>query len=176
MQVPVIETERLRLRGHRLDDLADCGALWRDPVVTRYIGVRRSSDQDIWFRLLRYAGHWPIMGFGYWAVEEKSSGSFVGELGFADNKRSIEPSMQDAPELGWALVSSAHGKGYATEAVRAAVAWGDAHLSCPRTFCIIHPENVASLHVAAKCGYEEFQRATYNAEPAILFVRHALNG
>ena len=67
------------------------------------------------------------MGFGHWAVEEKASGDFIGDLGFADFKRDIQPSIQGLPELGWVLASRAHGKGYATEAVRAAIAWGAAH-------------------------------------------------
>jgi RimJ/RimL family protein N-acetyltransferase len=62
------------------------------------------------------------LSYGYWAVEEKTSGRYVGELGFADFKRDIVPSIEGMPELGWALVPQFHGKGYATEALRAAVA------------------------------------------------------
>ena len=118
-------------------------------------------------------GHWAWLGFGYWALEEKASGEFVGELGFADFKRDIQPSLEDIPELGWALVSRAHGKGYATEAVRAAIAWGDEHFGQRRTACIIHPENLASIHVAEKCGYQEFQRTTYKNHEVILYERLA---
>ena len=68
--------------------------------------------------MLRYAGHWQWMGFGFWALEEKSTGAFAGELGFAEFKRELEPSIQGIPEIGWVLAPHAHGKGYATEAVR----------------------------------------------------------
>ena len=169
-EVPVIITERLKLRSHQLDDFADCAAMWADPEVTRHIGGKPFSEQQAWSKLLCYVGHWKLMGFGYWAVEEKSTGRFVGELGFADFKRDIEPST-GVPELGWALVSRAHGKGYATEAVRAAVSWGDDHFGPARTVCIIHPANQASIRVAQKCGYKEFQRTTYKDEPAIIFAR-----
>ena len=79
--IPVIETPRLTLRGHRLDDFSDCAAMWADPIVTRHIGGKPFSEEDTWTRLLRYAGHWLLLGFGYWAIEEKDTGSFVGELG-----------------------------------------------------------------------------------------------
>lgn len=173
VEVPLLETARLRLRGHRLDDFPDSAAMWADPVVTRYIGGKPFSEEEVWTRMLRYVGHWAWLGFGYWVVEEKGTGEFVGELGFGDFKRRIEPALNDTPELGWALVSRAHGKGYATEGVRAAITWGDQHFGKRRTACIIHPENVASIHVAEKCGYREFQRTTYKDHETILFERQA---
>ena len=168
--IPRIETERLVLRAHTRDDFEACAAMWADPIVTRYISGKASTEQEAWFRLLRYAGHWALMGFGYWAIEEKSTGVFAGEAGFADFKRAIEPSIQGTPELGWVLASSARGKGFATEAVRAAVAWGDAHIAAPRTVCIIDPENRASLRVAEKCGYREYARTQFLG-PTIMFER-----
>jgi RimJ/RimL family protein N-acetyltransferase len=170
-EVPVIETKRLRMRGHRLDDFLDSAAMWADPVVTRHISGKPLSEEEAWTRLLRYVGHWSLMGFGYWVIEEKSTGSFVGELGFADYKRDIIPSIKGVPEAGWVLASAAHGKGYATEAVGAAVAWGEAHFGSVRTVCLIHPENLASIRVAEKCGYKQFQRATYKGDATLIFAR-----
>ena len=169
--IPVIETERLTLRSHRLDDFPDCAAMWMDPEVTRFIGGKPSTQEEVWARLLRYAGHWSLLGYGYWALEEKATGRFIGELGFADVRRSIEPSLREIPELGWALASHAHGKGYATEAVRAAITWSEEHFGAVRTACILHPDNAPSIRVAEKCGYREFQRTTYKGAPTIMFVR-----
>jgi RimJ/RimL family protein N-acetyltransferase len=171
VEVPNLETERLRFRGHRLEDFADSAAMWSDPVVTRHIGGKPFSREEVWARMLRYVGHWAWLGFGYWALEEKATGDFVGELGFADYKRDIQPSLDGTPELGWALATRVHGKGYATEAVRAAIAWGDEHFGKARTACLIHPENLASIRVAEKCGYREFQRATYKDHMVILLER-----
>jgi RimJ/RimL family protein N-acetyltransferase len=170
-EVPVLETQRLTLRAHRLEDFKDCVALWVDPIVTRYISGKPCSEEETWSRFLRYIGHWSVLGYGYWVIEEKHSGNYIGELGFADYKRDVEPSIQGTPELGWALVSSAHGKGYATEAVRAAIAWGESHFAKARTVCLIHPENLASIRVAEKCGYKEFQRAIYKGHTTLLFER-----
>ena len=77
--VPVIETERLILRGHVLEDSEASLALWTDPEVTRFIGGKPSTTEEVWPRLLRYAGHWSLLGFGYWAITEKATGRFVGE-------------------------------------------------------------------------------------------------
>lgn len=170
-EVPVLETTRLKLRGHRLDDFTHCAAMWADPQVTQYIGGKPLTEEEAWTKFLRYAGHWRLLGFGYWAIEEKATGKFVGELGFADYKRDLQPPLNGTPEIGWVLASPAHGKGYATEAVRAAVAWGDAHFQAARTACIIAPENLASIHVAEKCGYRGPQPATYRGKPTLLFVR-----
>jgi len=81
---PALETDRLVLRVHRLDDLAACAAMWADPLVTRHIGGKPSTPQATWLRMLRYPGLWALLGFGYWAVEEKATGAFVADVGFAD--------------------------------------------------------------------------------------------
>jgi RimJ/RimL family protein N-acetyltransferase len=171
MPAPVLETERLSLRGHELGDFAECAAMWADPAVVRHVGGQPFSPQDVWTKLLRYVGHWQLLGYGYWVVRERASGRFVGEVGFADFKRALVPSLDGAPEAGWVLASWAHGRGLATEAVMGALAWGDAKFGTSRTACIIHAENLASIRVAAKCGYRESTRTTYMGQPTIVSFR-----
>jgi RimJ/RimL family protein N-acetyltransferase len=171
MTAPTLETARLTLRAHRLEDFDSSFAMWSDPGVTRYISGKPSTEAEAWSRMLRYPGHWAFLGFGYWAVEEKASGAFIGELGFADFRREITPSIDGIPELGWALAPHAQGKGYATEALRAVVAWADERFNWPRTVCIIAPDNVPSLRVAAKCGYREIHRTTFAGQPTLIFER-----
>lgn len=171
MAIPAIDTDRLTLRAHGLDDFRESAAMWADPVVTRHIGGRPSTEEEAWARLLRYAGHWTLLGFGFWAIREQATGRFVGEVGLADLKRELDPSFGGAPEVGWALATWAHGKGFATEAIRAAITWADAELVAPRTVCMINPENAASIRVAAKCGFREWSGATYKGEQVILFER-----
>jgi RimJ/RimL family protein N-acetyltransferase len=169
--IPVLTTARLTLRGHGLDDFADCVRLWSDPVVTQYISARPFTQEEIWTRLLRYTGHWSLMGFGYWMVRETATDRFVGEVGFAEHRRELIPSIAGIPEIGWVLTPSAHGQGFATEAVRAAVDWGDARFGRSRTVCLIHPDNGPSLRVAEKAGYRERVRTTYKDAPTILLER-----
>lgn len=169
--VPTIITARLTLRGHTPDDLAASASMWRDETVVRHISGRPFNQEEVWARLLRYGGHWAHLGYGFWAVCETATGNFVGEAGFADFKRDIEPSFAGKPEMGWALCSTAHGKGYATEIVQAALGWGAHHFGAVETVCMISPENAASLRVAEKCGFAEFTRSTYHGEQSILLHR-----
>jgi RimJ/RimL family protein N-acetyltransferase len=150
--------------------------MWADPIVTRHFGQPLSGEES-WNRLLRYVGHWALLNFGYWVVEEKGTGTYIGDVGFADWKRNLEPSHgllnaeSGTPEIGWILTSSSHGRGYATEAARAAIAWGDEQFGASPTACIIHPENLPSIRVAEKCGYRKVQMTTYKGQPTIVFVR-----
>jgi RimJ/RimL family protein N-acetyltransferase len=167
----MIETERLRLRPHGPGDFEASAALWANSSVTRHIGGRPSTREEAWRRFLSYAGHWTVLGFGFWLVEEKLTGKFVGEVGFGDFKREIEPPMGDMPEGGWVIMPWAHGRGYATEAAAAALAFGEARYGWTRTACIIEPENLASIRVAEKLGYRESATTTYKDSKLLVFHR-----
>lgn len=171
MMIPTLTTERLRLRAHGLDDFTALAQMWADPRVTQYITGQPSTGELSWARLLRYAGHWALLDFGYWAIEDRATGVFVGELGFADYHREMDPPLDGVPELGWVLSPAYFGRGYATEAARAATHWGDTHFGAARTACMIDPRNVASIRVAEKCGFKETARTTYHGTPTILFER-----
>ena|SRR5437868_5161145 len=170
--VPILDTERLMLRGYHPADLEESLGMWSDPEVTRYIGGKPAGREEVWARLLRYLGHWSVAGYGFWQIRERATGRFVGECGMADFKRDLALSFEGAPEAGWVLAPWSHGKGYATEAMTAVLAWADAatHVGT-RTVCIIDPPNVASLRVAAKCGYREFARADYKGTQVIALER-----
>jgi RimJ/RimL family protein N-acetyltransferase len=170
---PMIETERLRLLAHGIHDFPDCVAMWSDPQVVRYTLGEPSPPQRTWLRILAYRGHWALLGFGYWAVQEKASGRYIGELGFANFRRNLKLSLDGLPELGWALVPWAQGRGYATEALKAAVAWGDVKFQAPRTVCIIHRDNERSLRVAAKLGYATVLQAASEDEDNLILARDA---
>jgi RimJ/RimL family protein N-acetyltransferase len=171
--VPVVETDRLRLRGHTLDDFAHTRALWTDATVMQHMGGKPQTLEECWARLLRYAGHWPLLGFGYWLVEERETGEFVGEVGFADFKREIEPALGPIPELGWVLAPAKQGNGYATEAAQAALGWARKHFGSGNFACLINPENQASIKVAVKCGFEEKHMGMYKGRPVIVFKIHS---
>jgi len=169
LDVPVFETERLRLRGHTMGDFAHTKALWGDAAVMEHMGGKPLTLEECWARFLRYAGHWSVLGFGYWVVEERETAEFVGEVGFANFKRDMESAVGDLPELGWVLAPAKHGKGYATEAAKAALDWGRKHFHSNEFVCLIHPGHKASIRVARKCGFEERKLGTYRGRPVLIF-------
>lgn len=168
--IPVLETERLILRGHRVTDFDASAAMWADPNVVRYISGTPSSRVESWARLLKFAGHWALLGFGYWVAEAKADGRFMGEVGFADYKRDVVPAI-DVPEIGWVLCSAEQGQGYATEAVTRLVQWADEAAQFERTACLFDPAHAASLRVAVKVGYGDTEQVLYQGAPALVMSR-----
>ncbi len=169
---PQLETERLILTGHTLDDFAPLAAMWSDPLVVKHIfGNVVSTSRESWMRMLSYHGLWPLLGYGYWAIREKSSGSYVGDLGFADFHRIMDPPIKGIPEAGWTLAAWAHGKGFATEALAAAIAWLDDQPRFDRSVCLISPGNAASIRVAEKAGYRDPMPVRFNDKDTLLFSR-----
>ncbi|MEJ0006662.1 MAG: GNAT family N-acetyltransferase [Steroidobacteraceae bacterium] len=134
------------------------------------MGGRRSSDQESWLRLLRYRGLWPLLGYGYWAVREKSSGRYAGELGFADFHRDCEPSVIGVPEAGWVIARWAQGQGFAREALSAALAWLDTVPLTSQSCCLIAPDNEASIHLATSHGFAR-SATVFNGKDSFLFHR-----
>jgi len=173
MSIPTLSTARLILRGNALADFDNFFAERSDPAVMKYLGKGDLlSEEESWTRFIGIVGHWQLMGFGTWAVVEKASGLRVGNVGFSDKKRPREHPASGAPEMGWALAASAHGKGYATEAVAAALAWGRAHFGAgARTVCVISTDNTASLRVAEKTGFRQFATATRYGLGRLVFER-----
>ncbi|WP_425994168.1 GNAT family N-acetyltransferase [Caulobacter sp. DWR1-3-2b1] len=168
---PVIVTERLTLKASEVSDFEDSVAMWSDPIVTQFVGGRPSTPEESWARLLRSRGLWPLLGYGYWAVRETATGRYVGEVGFADFHREIEPSFFGQPEMGWVLAAWSHGQGFGTEAVTAGLAWIDQTLAPPRVPCIIDPGNAASLALARKTGFKVVTHTSYKDAPIMLLER-----
>ncbi|PJJ60651.1 GNAT family N-acetyltransferase [Hymenobacter chitinivorans] len=169
--VPLLETPDLLLRGPRLSDLPDAAAMHTDPDFYRFLGNKPQSQEDVWRRLLGQLGHWAMLGYGSWAIEEKATGRYIGTVGFFDFQRDLTPSISGTPEAGWVLSPRVHGRGYASQALQAALGWAEANLAAARITCIIDPGNAASLRLAGKFGFREFARTTYHDEPIVLLER-----
>ena len=170
--MPSLETPRLILRAHRVEDFPVYAAQRSDPVVMKFIGKGDLlSEEDAWAKFQSIPGHWALMGFGNWAVEEKETGRYVGVIGYTDRKRPAEHPASGAPEMGWSLASSAHGKGYASEALKAALPWGREHFGAARVVAVISDDNVASIRVAEKAGFKQFAIATRYGLGRLVFER-----
>lgn len=143
----MIETERLLLRRFGDAD-RDTVARWNaDPEFTRYLaGVQTRAQSDEAFD--RWERHWAEHGFGLLAVVWSETGELIGRVGPQYHRM-----WADDPEVGWALDPAWWGRGIATEAGRAGVAWGFGELGYPRLVSITTDPNVASQNVMAKLGF-----------------------
>lgn len=170
MIAPVLETERLILRPFLPEDLDGQAAALGDPGVMRHLGGPIEAREDVWRRMLAGLGTWPMLGYGYWAVRRRDDGVYLGNLGFADFKRDMRPSIEGLPEIGWLLAAHAHGQGYAAEGVAAALDWADRSLNAPQIVAIIDPENTPSIRLAERAGFSQ-EAAVYRDAAILLFRR-----
>ncbi|MFJ6322338.1 MULTISPECIES: GNAT family N-acetyltransferase [unclassified Rhizobium] len=171
--IPTLTTDRLVLRGHTLDDFDEFLALWRHEDLVRFIGGELPTREQVWARLLRYAGLWHHLGFGFFAVEERQSGKLIGEVGFLDLHRDITPTTEGTLESGWGITPPMQGMGYATEAMSAAIAWADRQFAGRRMTCIVDLDNRSSLRVAEKIGFRRIGDVIYKDKPNAMFERYA---
>lgn len=152
MLVPIIETERLRLRGWVQEDQGSLAELNSDERFTQYIGNGKPLDRsESWRAMAAFVGHWHLKGFGLWLVEIKDTAEFIGRIGL------YEPEGWPGIEVGWGISPKHWGKGYATEGARAAMQWAFDTLNLESLISVIHPENIASINVALRLG-EKFIR------------------
>lgn len=114
---PTLRTERLILRGWEASDFAPYAAMMADPETVRFItrSGRPYSDAQTWGEMAFLIGHWQLLGQGMFVVEEEGSGAFLGRIG------PLHPPHWPGLEIAWALAPAARGRGYATEAAKAAI-------------------------------------------------------
>lgn len=171
MDVPRIETDRLILREPVLADFDDYAAMWREPEVLRFTQRVAPHPELMWTRFLRNAGFWRHLGYGLFTVEEKATGRFVGQVGFFDARREIEPSLAGLPEAGWTLCEAFHGLGYGREATGALIAWGERALAGHRAVAIIDLDHRVSRALAERLGFAFFVETVYQDSRVALFER-----
>lgn len=146
--IPTLKTERLLLRPFVQEDLDPFAAIVANPQVignATYSGQPMNRSQAFnWLCMM--LGHWHLRGFGIWAVEEKSSGKFIGRIGlqYLD--------WFDDVELVWMLDHTAWGKGYGTEGARAAVDFGFGLRQLPAITAVIRVDNEPSQRLAKRLG------------------------
>lgn len=173
IEIPTLETPRLRLRPYRLDDFDAYARMWAEPAVVRFIGGVPMSREAAWIRFLRQIGLWYHFGFGFFVIEDRAAGRFLGECGFHELRRALVPSIEGTIECGWGVETAAQGRGLVGEAMGAALAWCDHHHPGRRQTCMIATDHAASIAVAAKMGFTEFARTDHHGDPVVLMERFA---
>jgi ribosomal-protein-alanine N-acetyltransferase len=164
LDIPILETERLILREPRLDDF-DALAGFYASERSKFVGGPMTRERT-WRTLATEAGHWALMGYGRWVVDEKASGAPVGVVGL------WYPDGFPEPELGWDLFDGATGKGYATEAAIAARDYAYGTLGWRTLISLIVTENTPSQRVAARLGAEYEKDFTHEMHGPMQIWRH----
>jgi len=162
-----ITTARLTMAPHAVSDFDDLAAMWADASVVRLLGGMPSNQEDSWARLMRYAGNWALLGYGFWCVRHRETGAYLGDVGYLEARRTGVEGFDGDPEIGWSLNTAAHGQGFATEAVQAALDWGAGRFD--RAVAMINPLNAPSEAVAHRCGFEVFADSRYKDAPTRLW-------
>ena len=161
-----IATERLT--GERLTQAhrGDIHRMHQDlRMMATMGGVRSLEETDAY--LATNLSHWDTHGFGVWVLREKGSGTLVGRGVLRDQAFEEE----EETSVGYALLSTHWGKGYATETARALVEIGFATLECASLVAVTLPHNVASQRVLTKTGFT-YERDVIHADgPHFLYRR-----
>lgn len=147
--IPTLETERLLLRAWRPDDLDAYAAMMADPAVMRFLGGVQSRHMA-WRAMAGYAGQWVLDQFGFFAIEEKASGRFIGRCG------PHYPEGWPGLEIGWTFAQTAWGHGYAVEAASASINWIFSQKpALPQVVSLIDARNTPSQNVAKRLGQKK---------------------
>lgn len=150
VSIPTLVTERCALRAFREDDVPGLAALHGDAEVIRFLssdGEPNPKLSNAWDYVAMHLGHWALRGYGKWALAERGSDRLIGRVGFWD-----APYDWPGLELGWTVSRDMWGKGYATEASRAALAWGFENIAKDEIISLIHRDNARSIRVAERLG------------------------
>jgi RimJ/RimL family protein N-acetyltransferase len=143
--VPIIETERLILRGWAESDFAPLSAFYADDPQAAFVGgPRRGSDVVMWF--MSRLGQWAMRGYGTFAIAERGSGTWLGWCGVNHYVDAEQPTVQ------WALLAPHRGKGYLTEAGRPALDFVFQASGRETLRTTIHPKNPTSQATARRLG------------------------
>jgi RimJ/RimL family protein N-acetyltransferase len=152
----VIETERLRLRLPRPDDVESLLEYFSDPVAMEFIDAPTDDPAEARAAVERWLARWEADGFGFFAADRLDDGAMVGRIGLLvwDTRTWQTTTLKEAGahgqvEIGWSLARRHWGHGYATEAALAVRSWAYER-RIASLVSLIHPDNARSIRVAEK--------------------------
>ena len=162
--IPTLTTDRLTLRGPTPDDFD----VYADFMIAQNAAQSAGSftRHTAWLGFAADLGHWLLRGYGFWIIEEKSSGRPAGMVGF------FHPEGWPEAELGWTLFTGFEGQGYATEAARRIRAYAYDDLGWGPLASIITPDNTRSIRLAEKLGATFEREWTTPTGNTALIYRH----
>ena len=168
-EIPTLASERLVLRAFRAGDIDAWAAMEADPEVRRYRGNDPRTRDEAWMAMQSILGQWALRGYGVFALELRSGGTFAGFAGV------LHPSDWPEPEIAYSLPRALWGQGLAVEAAAAARDWAFATQRFARMASFILPENKRSIRVAEKLGAVREGRAALRGFDVEWWVHRTTN-
>jgi len=150
-------TDRLAARPKGLADAASLHAVYGDEEVMRHLGGRFETPGRTRDVVAAHVRHQRVHGYSMWALCDRSTAEIVGDVGFLRH--------EDGIEIGWHLRRLVWGRGYATEAARACLAYGFDDLGFERVSAFVELANAASLRVVEKLGMSLVRRGADGVPP-----------
>ena len=173
-QIQELESARLRLRPWRDTDLAEFAAMCADPQVMRFFPkpLNRLESASV---IGRFRGHFAEYGYGFWALERKATGAFIGFTGLA--QIGFKAPFAPAVEIGWRLAPEHWGLGYASEAAWAALRCAFDRLALDQVVSFTTEANVPSQKVMQAIGMQRDMAGDFEhpgLEPGHPLSKHVL--
>ena len=153
MQIPTLETERLRLIPPDEASFSLYKQFYTDGEASRLYGGPISTDQ-VWARLKADLGSWHLLGFGVWVIQLRSDNSRVGTCGFWQG-------LNWPRELTWWLLPDARGKGFAKETSNAAITHAYEQFNWESVETYMNDDNTAARKLAEKLGGVKIERRKF---------------
>jgi RimJ/RimL family protein N-acetyltransferase len=164
---PTLHTGRLTLRMPRLGDFEAWAAFFASPRSVHERG--QMSREDAYRTWASDVALWALRGYGPFGVEDRISGSYIGEVGI------YQPEGYPEHELGWFVVPEAEGKGYVAEAAPVVMRWARATFGWDRLVNYIDPANARSIAAGLRLG-GMIDPTLPGADPTDVVIRHDLRG
>lgn len=166
---PTLGTERLTLRQFEPDDWRALHEHYSNLECTRFTFGRALSEGESWRAMASMVGHWQLRGYGPYAVVENASSSVVGTVGL------WYPNDWPEPEIKWALLRKAWGKGYAQEAAKAVQGVAVRQFGKP-PISLISVENTPSINVALAVGAILERQMMFRGKPCSIYRHPHVDG
>lgn len=156
LAIPTLHTEELTLCGLAEEHLDDYTRIQYDHRVAEWMGglpdpppSQQEQREDTWRVIATFLGHWALRGYGQWALVRTSDGRFVGRAGLWN------PEGWPGVEVGWLVDPELWGRGYASQAGRAAVDFAFDRLHLDEIVSVTLPHNTRSRRVMDKVGLSD---------------------
>lgn len=162
--IPTLTTDRLILRAFVQRDLDEYAAIIGDPEVTKYLGDGKAlSRMEAWRQMAMILGHWTLLGFGLWAVQDKATGALMGRIGCQ------QPEGFPGFEIAYTLGQPFWGRGIAREGAAAALSYARNVLGRTSIISVIRPANAGSIRVATSLGAVLDTEVDFYNAPALIY-------